>query len=256
MSCNDPDIRYVLRTPAGAEYVSQITARESDRRTRSAFRDLVLSMAPRGARLFDFGAGPGIDARFFAERGFTIDAYDVDPRMRDYFAIHCRDLIDSGSVTLDGSAYREFLARMSAAGGRRADLVISNFAPLNLVDDLRELFAKFHALTGPNGKILASVLSPCFIGDLRSRLWWRGAPRLWRDGELFLPGPQAPYYRRLLRNFRSVSAPHFTLSRVFPGVPRSAGGHWNSAVQDGRFSWLHITRCRYVFLLFEKTVRQ
>jgi SAM-dependent methyltransferase len=254
MSCNDPDVRYLRRTPAGAEYVSQITAQESDRRARSAFRDLVLSIAPPGAMLFDFGAGPGIDARFFAERGFTINAYDVDPRMREFFAEHCRDLIDSGRVSLDGSAYREFLTHTAAEGARRADLIISNFAPLNLVDDLRELFGKFHALTGPKGRILASVLCPCFIGDMRSRLWWRDAPRLWRDGELFLPGPQAPYYRRLLRNFRSASAPHFTLTRAFRGVPpsrrHSKGIDLN---QHGRFAWLHIARSRYMFLLFEKT---
>ncbi len=167
MSCHDPDLRYLQRTPAGAQYVSQITAQESDRRIRSAFRDLVLELAPPGAKLFDFGAGPGIDARFFAERGFTIDAYDVDPRMREFFADHCRDLIDSGSVTLEGSAYRAFLTGTTSGSGRPADLVISNFAPLNLVDDLGELFGKFNALTGPAGKVLASVLSPWFIGDLR-----------------------------------------------------------------------------------------
>ena len=258
MSCNDPDLRYLERTPAGAEYVSQITAQVSDRRTRAAFRDLVLSIAPPGSRLFDFGAGPGIDARFFAERGFTIDAYDIDPRMREFFAGHCQDLIDSGRVTLDGRAYREFLTRSTADSSRRADLVISNFAPLNLVDDLRPLFGKFHTLTGPKSKVLASVLSPCFIGDMRSRLWWRGAPRLWRAGELFLPGPQAPYYRRLLNHFRAVSAPHFQLSRVFPGRPPFPGGHSNGIdlERDGRFAWLHIARCRYMFLLFEKTDRQ
>ena len=256
MNCIDPDLRYLQRTPAGAEYVSQITARESDRSTRSAFRDLVLSIVSPGAALFDFGAGPGIDARFFAERGFTIDAYDVDPRMREFFADHCRDLIDSGRVSLDGSAYREFLTRGIADSRRRADLVVSNFAPLNLVDDLRELFAKFHALTGPQGKVLANVLNPCFIGDMRSRFWWRGAPRLWRDGELFLPGPQAPYYRRLLHNFRTVSAPHFRLSRVFRGLPPSRAGHSKGIdlQRNGRFAWLRIARCRYMFLLFEKTV--
>jgi SAM-dependent methyltransferase len=255
MSCNNPDLRYLQHTPAGAEYVDKITAQMSDRRTRSAFRDLVLSIAPPSARLFDFGAGPGIDARFFAERGFTIDAYDVDPRMREFFADHCRDLIDSGRVTLDGSAYREFLTRTAADSRRRADVVISNFAPLNLIDDLRELFERFHALTGPKGKVLASVLSPCFVGDLRSRLWWRGAPRLWRDGQLFLPGPQAPYYRRRLRYFRTVSTPHFRLSRVFRGLPPSRGGHsiGIDLQRDGRFAWLHFARCRYMFLLFEKT---
>ena len=249
MSYYDPELRYLQRTPAGAEYVSQITAQESDRRARSAFRDLVLKLAPPGATLFDFGAGPGIDARFFAERGFKIDAYDVDPRMREFFADHCRDLMDSGSVTLDSSAYREFLARTTADTRRRSDLVISNFAPLNLIDDLRELFGKFNALTGPTGKILASVLSPCFIADVRSRVWWHHAMRLWRDGEVFLPGPQAPYYRRLLRHFRATSAPHFRMSRVF-----SSNGI--ELPRDGRFEWLRTAGRRYVFLLFEKTVRQ
>jgi SAM-dependent methyltransferase len=254
MSCINPDLRYLQRTPAGAEYVSQITAQESDRRTRTAFRDLVLSIAPPGARLFDFGAGPGMDARFFAERGFMIDAYDVDPRMREFFAEHCKDLIDSGCVTLDGRPYGEFLARPIAGSGRHTDLVICNFAPLNLVEDLRELFERFRVLTGPKGRVLASVLNPCFVGDMRSRWWWRGALHLWRDGELFLPGPQAPYYRRLLRNFRKASAPHFRLSHVFPGLP-SRRRHTSGidSQGDGLLAWLRIASCRYTFLLFEKT---
>jgi SAM-dependent methyltransferase len=246
MSYYDPELRYLRHTPAGAEYVDQITAQESDRRARSMFRDLVLRMATPGARLFDFGAGPGIDARFFAERGFTVDAYDVDPRMRAFFTQHCRELIDSGQITLDGRSYREFLAHAAAGGGRAADLVISNFAPLNLVDDVHELFGKFSALTGPKGRILASVLSPWFIGDLRSRMWWRDAPRLWRDGEVFLPGPQAPYYRRLLRHFRTAAAPHFRMSRVFCS---------SNDPGEGRFAWLNAPTCRYVFLLFDKVVR-
>jgi SAM-dependent methyltransferase len=232
MSSNDFDLRYLQRTPAGAEYVTQINAKDSDRRVRSAFRDRVLGIAPPSSALFDFGAGPGIDARFFAERGFTVDAYDVDPRMREYFANHCRDLMDAGHITLDCSTYREFVTRPQADSARRVDLVVSNFAPLNIVDNLSELFEKFHALTHPQGKVLASVLNPYFIGDMRFRAWWRGAPRLWRDGQLFMPGPQAPHYRRLVGHFRTVSARHFQLSRIFGGF-----------------------RCRYMFLLFEKTDR-
>lgn len=255
MSCSDPELRYLQRTPTGAEYVSQIGTQESDRRTRSAFRDLVINIAAPGARLFDFGAGPGIDAKFFAEHGFTIDAYDVDPRMRDFFAEHCRDLISTGRITVEGGAYRDFLTRSTASGGRCADLIISNFAPLNLIDDLRELFGKFHALAGPRGQVLASVLTPCFVGDMRSRYWWRGALRLWRHGELFLPGPQAPYYRRLLRHFRAVSAPHFRLTRVFPGLPSFPGARSNGIdlQRDSRFAWLQVAACRYMFLLFQRT---
>ena len=225
------------KTLAGAEYFRQITSLEADRRARSAFQDLVLRIAPPGAALFDFGAGPGIDARFFAERGFAVRAYDVDPKMREFFTAYCRDLIDSGCVTLDGGDYREFLTRKTAVAARRTDLVISNFAPLNLVDDLHELFAKFHELTGPNGKVLASVLSPYFVGDIRYRWWWRNAPRLWRDGHFFMPGPQAPHMRRRLADFSALSSPYFKLARVFRG---------------GRYAWLPAATSRFMFLLFEK----
>jgi SAM-dependent methyltransferase len=244
---------YVAHTPAGAEYVKQITSLEADRRARSAFQDLVLRIAPPGAALFDFGAGAGIDERFFAERGLTITAYDVDPRMREYFSAHCRDLIDAGRVTLECGDYREFLTQKSAVAGR-ADLVISNFAPLNLVDDLHTLFGKFHELTSPKGKVLASVLNPYFIGDMQYRWWWRILPRLWRDGHFFMPGPQAPHIRRRLVDLSALSSPYFRLTRVFRGLPPYWGKHSNGVdvSRCERYVWLHVVTSRYMFLLFEK----
>jgi len=238
----------------GAEYVRQLTALESDRRARSAFQELALRVAPPEAALFDFGSGTGMDARFYAERGCTVAAYDVDPEMCEFFAAHCRDLMDSGRVTLETGGYRDFLARTTLGGGRTIDLVTSNFAPLNLVDDLRELFAKFHALTGPNGKVLASVLNPYFIGDLAYGWWWCNSLRLWRTGRYSVPGAQAPIVRRRFTNIAEHSAPYFTLRRVFPGVPPAAGGraHGGRVTVDIRYAWLRIAACRYAFLLFEK----
>jgi flavin reductase (DIM6/NTAB) family NADH-FMN oxidoreductase RutF len=52
---------------------------ESDRLTRAAFQDLAVSLVPAGAHLFDFGAGPGIDAHVFAEREFSVAAYERKP---------------------------------------------------------------------------------------------------------------------------------------------------------------------------------
>ena len=51
MSSSNPDLRYVQYTAAGAQYVEQISAQESDRNTRAAFRDRALSIAPSGAAL-------------------------------------------------------------------------------------------------------------------------------------------------------------------------------------------------------------
>lgn len=241
-------------THTGAVYFQRITALESDRRARAAYQDLVLRIAPPGAALFDFGAGPGIDARFFAERGFTVDAYDVDPRMCEFFTGYCRDFIASGRVTLGCGGYAEFLARDALPSGRRIDLVISNFAPLNQVDDLRSLFAKFHALTVPRGKVLASVLTPYFIGDVRSRWWWRHAPRLWRERKFFVRGVLAPPHTvRRLADFAASSAPHFRLARAFRGLPPLWGRESRGVrVGLGSCGWLSLATSRFMFLLFER----
>lgn len=238
----------------GADYVGAITALQSDRRARSAFQDLVLRLASPGAELFDFGAGPGIDARFYAERGFAVGAYDVDPGMCEYFSVHCRDFIQAGRVALDGGTYRDFLARKTAGDGRRVELVTSNFAPLNLVGDLRDLFAKFHDLTAPNGKVLASVLNPYFIGDLKYGWWWRNSLRLWRDGHFSVQGAQAPIVRRRLADFAAQSAPYFALKRVFPGLPSDRRRHADGVdvSRDGSHAWLRLIACRFMILLFEK----
>ena len=239
----------------GVEYVKQITALESDRRARSAFQTLVLSIAPPGGTLFDFGAGTGMDARFYAEHGLTVAAYDVDPNMCEYFSEYCRDIIEAGRVTLDCGSYREFLARKSPDDGRGVDLVTSNFAPLNLIGDLPELFAKFHALTGPDGKVLVSVLSPYFVGDMRYGWWWRNAFRLRREGHYSVQGSQAPIVRRRLAEFAAHSAPYFTLKRVFPGLPpiwaRNSSGI--DASGGARYAWLCTIRSLFMFLLFEKS---
>jgi SAM-dependent methyltransferase len=235
----------------GADYVAQITRRASDRRARAAFRDLVLGLTRPGSALLDFGCGTGLDARFYAGCGLQVFAYDVDAHMCDFFRAHCRDLIETGTVRLEEGPYREFIARQREERGMAVDLVTANFAPLNLVEDLNELFAAFHARTAPQGKVLASVLSPYFIGDLRYRWWWRNLPRLRREGYYCVRGAQAPVARRRLTDFAARSAPYFTLQRVFRGLPvrhlRRAG-----TIVSRRTAWLSLTSCRYIFLLFDR----
>ncbi|HEY6482163.1 MAG TPA: methyltransferase domain-containing protein [Steroidobacteraceae bacterium] len=238
----------------GARYVEQITALASDRRARTAFRDLVLRVAAPGAALFDFGSGTGMDARFYAECGFKVAAYDVDPHMCAFFAEHCRDLIEAGRVSLDSGDYRNFLAHGKPGGLAAVDLVTANFAPLNLIDDLHELFAKFHALSRPDGRVLASVLSPWFVGDLQYGWWWRNSLRLLRVGHFSVPGVQGPIVRRRLADFARHSAPYFTLERVFRGLPapprRDVAGVGLNGGAFGRA--LGLSTCRFMFLLFHR----
>jgi SAM-dependent methyltransferase len=246
----------LAHTHTGQEYFKHITSLESDRRARAAFHEAVLETAPEGGALFDFGAGPGIDARFFAERGYTVDAYDVDSAMCEFFVEYCRDFIEQGCIALQRGSYADFLSRQVPLG-RRADLVISNFAPLNLVGDLAELFAKFHALTAPSGRVLASVINPYCWNDMKYRWWWRRLPALWRSGYYVMPGPQAPHVRRGLADFTAQSLPYFRLTHIFRGLPGSSGhlSEGLGVVSARRFAWLHLRGARFMFLLFERCDR-
>jgi hypothetical protein len=101
--------------------------------------------------------------------------------------------------------------------------------------------------------VLASVLSPYFLGDLKYRWWWRNLPRLVRDGRFSVPGSQALIVRRRLADFAAQSAPHFRLERVFRGLPTySARPAEAGAGNRTRGAWLRVTTCRYMFLLFGK----
>src|SRR5215469_6446335 len=206
---------------AGEEYVAAITTHESDRAARRAFQDLVLRIATPGSCIFDFGAGPGIDAQFYAERGLKVIAYDHDARMRASFLRRCQSEIERGQVRLVEAEYPEFLRQLARALGRQYDieLVTCNFAPLNLVEDLPGLFGALHQLTGPRGKVIASVLNPWYVGDMRRTWWWAARLAYMRRGRFTTPGPTGDVIRRSSTDFAAQAARFFTLDMVLPGLP-------------------------------------
>ena len=255
---------------AGADYVRAIEQHESDRRAREAFQSLALAHVPPGGTIFDFGAGPGIDARFFAGRGLCVRVYDNDARMRHHLAETCRDAIDAGRIVPETSTesgseadsgtdpevddYGGVLARKPEAAAPRAHLVIADFAPLNLVADLPPLFARLHALTVPGAGLLASVLSPYFLGDLKYGWRWGGMLGQWRTGKLIVRGARGDIIRRCLPLFAADCAPWFRLERAFRGLPprNAAQAAGIDLALHPRTAWLRLTRCRYMFLLFRR----
>jgi SAM-dependent methyltransferase len=233
------------RALAGTEYVASISRRPSDIRARAAFQALAMQLAAPGSLIFDFGAGPGIDAKFFAHHGYRVRAYEIDSRMQDYFREFCGAEIASGSVELDTTEYRDFIAGSSRPQEVVADLVVANFAPLNLVSDLEELFRRLHALTQAKGKILASVLSPYFIGDWRYGWWWRGFGSLLGDGRIEVATAQATVTRRTPKVFAEAASPYFQIGGIWPARRAQAD-------RPVRSSHPLLALDQYLFLMFEK----
>lgn len=233
------------RALAGTEYVASISRRPSDVRTRAAFQALAMQLAAPGSLIFDFGAGPGIDAKVFAQRGYRVRAYEIDSRMQDYFREFCGPEIASGSVELDITEYRDFIAERGRSRKAVADLVVANFAPLNLVSDLEELFRRFDALTQTKGKILASVLSPYFIGDWRYGWWWRGLRGLLGNGRIEVAGAQATITRRTPQVFAEAASPYFHITGIWPPCRAQAD-------RPVKSSHPLLALDQYLFLMFEK----
>jgi SAM-dependent methyltransferase len=232
-------------------YMAAITQRTSDLHARRTFQSLVTQLAAPGAWIFDFGCGPGIDAKVYVAHGFRVSAYDHDPVMCELAAARCRGEIQSGRLRLHGGDYRGFLSEPPLAAGS-IGLVTANFAPFNLIVDLPELFAALDRLLGPEGKVLVSVLSPYFLGDLKYGWWWRHLGALLRRGEYAVSGERGPIIRRRLATYARAAAPHFRLRRLWRGDRAS---HWlalDRGRRPGPFDWLPMSSCRFMFLLFTR----
>jgi SAM-dependent methyltransferase len=222
---------------AGERYVAAITARDADLRARAAFLELAQTLAAPGSNILDFGAGPGLDAKHYAQRGFRVLTYDVDPQMCDHLLAHCRDEISRNQVVPCKGQHREwFQSVRELAGGTSIDLITANFAPFNLIDEPRRYFAEFYQLVGERGKLLLSVLNPYFFGDIQYRWWWRNAIRMLRRGEYSVAGGRGPIYRRSPQRFKYLAEPYFTLRSVMGGLPR----------------WPSLASSQYLFLVFDK----
>lgn len=235
----------------GGEYVAALEAADADRLCRAAFLELALALvAPRGV-LLDFGCGPGLDARVYADQGHQVCAYDVDPDMCAYFRATCAHHLAADRIRLIECSYQEFLdspARVFPP----VDLITANFAPLNLVADPAALFRKFGTLLNPTGRVLASILNPFHRGDVRYAWWWRGLARLLVEGRYRVAGAQAPITRWQPGRLAREARPSFELESM-----QVHSMHAPAAARRVRLGsladWPAIAASRYLFLLLRRT---
>jgi len=192
----------------GQQYHEFILASRRDRRVRDLFQKTALSLMPAGADVLDFGAGTGIDAKFYAASGHQTFVYEPSQAMHDYLVRYCRDEIACNSIT---SVTRPLTRKVQA--------ITANFAVLNHIADHGLLFEEFSRVIDGGGFVLASMLSPYHLGDARYRWWWANMLNLVRKGCYASPG-ESRIHRFAPNAVARAAEPYFRLERL---VPRGFG---------------------------------
>lgn len=206
----------------GKAYHEFMLASPRDRKVRERFQHLALQVMPPQGTVLDFGAGTGIDAKSYAAKGFKVLVHEPSEANRACLGEYCRQEIADGKiVTTD----------MSAA--ESVQMIVANFAVLNLIADHRALFAKFARLLVPRGFVLVSLLNPYFLGDVRYAWWRSNLRRLIANGAYTVKGEFYPIYRFAPSVVAGAARPDFSVLRRVP-----AG--------------LGLATSLYVFVLFQK----
>lgn len=139
--------------------------------TRAAFRQFVADEVPAGSTLLDFGCGTGLDAAWYAERGYRIAVYDNSAGMLAQLRTRCADEISSGTVVPIETSYEDFLSGADASPA--VDAVVANFAVLNQIQEPSHLFFALEKRLRTGGRVIVSVLNPFYWRDVRHRIWWK-----------------------------------------------------------------------------------
>ena len=192
----------------GEQYHEFMLTSRRDLEARDRFQKMALNLLPTGVDVLDFGAGTGIDAKFYAASGHQTFVHEPSQAMHDYLLRYCRDEIACNTII---SVTRPFTRKVQA--------VTANFAVLNHIVDHGLLFEEFSHVIDRGGFVLASMLSPYHLGDARYRWWWANMLNLVRKGCYPSPG-ESRIHRFAPNAVARAAAPYFRLERL---VPRGFG---------------------------------
>lgn len=105
------------------------------------------------ARLLDLGCGTGIDATYFAQRGYHITAIDASREMVNQTRQRvARENLNVGVKNLGANELEKF-------GDEKFDAIYSDLGPLNCVADLETVSKQCFKLLSPNGFLILSVMA-------------------------------------------------------------------------------------------------
>lgn len=191
----------------GEQYHEFFLSSRREVAVRDRFQKLALSLLAKGADMLDFGAGTGIDAKAYVARGHRTYVCEPSASMRGHLELYCRDEIANGAVVnVDNDL------------SCHVDAVTANFAVLNHIADHAPLFEQLYTVVRPGGFILASMLNPYFLGDVRYGWWRKNLLNLFRHG-FYSFDTESGIHRFAPRVLARSAAPYFRVERPHPRGP-------------------------------------
>lgn len=139
---------------------------------RAQIRKMVEQELPESGSILEINCGSGLDAAFFAAKGYRVHATDVAPGMLDSLAEKARQPEVGGRITFENLSNTE----IGALDQGPYDLVFSNLGGLNCVSDPGSVTRHFSQLLKPGGKAVLVVMPPlcpwemlqAFRGEIRT----------------------------------------------------------------------------------------
>ena len=123
---------------------------------RQQVRKHVLKFLRPNNNILELNSGTGLDAEFFAQKGFAVFCTDISDGMIEQM----RKKFSSGKISDKISFQQCSFTELDKIVDRKFDFIFSNFGGLNCIPDLRESTKFFPSLLNKNGRICLVVLPP------------------------------------------------------------------------------------------------
>jgi SAM-dependent methyltransferase len=130
--------------------------------------DTMRPLLPPSGRVVDLGCGSGVPiTRYFANRGYEVEGYDISPRM-----------LEIARREVPSAIFRERRIEDVDLAPQSIDLVVSFFAIIHVPrDEHAALFARIFTWLKPGGVALLSLGVTDNPDDFEPD--WHGAPMAW-----------------------------------------------------------------------------
>lgn len=123
---------------------------------RSVTRRHVMKHLRKEDRILELNAGTGLDAVYFVENGYKIDAIDISEGMIEKL----KQKIDAFNLQDKISCEILSFTELNKLYGQSYNYIFSNFGGLNCVDDLSKVTKHFRKLLNPDGRVTLVIMPP------------------------------------------------------------------------------------------------